>query len=63
ICKIIEKELNGKINISNHIIENSRTKQKLNFWADTRKSARVLSWYPRVDISAGIRQYIKSLEE
>lgn len=62
LCKMIEKELTGETNISSHIFQTSRTKQKSNFWADTKKSTRLTGWRPRVDISAGIKQYIKNLE-
>lgn len=63
VCRMVERELTGGVNISKKVIENSGTKQQLNFWADTKRSARLFGWHPQVDILAGIRQYIKNLEE
>lgn len=62
ICRVIEKELTGKTNISARILKSAKSAQGYNFWADVKKAEKLLGWRPGVTISTGIQEYINSLE-
>ena len=61
VCKIAEKKVSGRSQLSDTIPPGNRDPQTVDFWADLSKIRRLLGWRPTTTLPEGVVKYIASL--
>lgn len=59
VCKILEKEIRGKTNFTDELIDSSNSKTEIDICADMNKTEKALNWKPKYDIYKGIKDYLQ----
>ncbi len=60
VCKVVEQVVCQTTDLSDQLESEKSGKGSINFWADTEKSQKTLSWIAKVSIESGIREYVKT---